>query len=451
VNPSHIWKVVSEYVGARWRFRHLRGEALARYQEKAAVAAAAFALAHSPFWRRHAGSLPAERWREFPIIDKATMMASFQDANTHGISADEALAVALKQEETRDFSTTVRGLTVVLSSGTSGHRTISLVSPDEQSRFVGFLLARMLDGLPLWRRHRVAFFLRSNSNMYEATRSPLIDFRYFDLTLTRAQIAERLQELQPDILVGPPGLLAIVADVVEEGALSIKPSFVLSGAEVLEPQVKERLERLLGSAGRPHPGTTVRDIYHTSEGPLGVTCRAGRMHLQEDVAVVELEPLGGDRFTPVMTQLFRRALPLLRYRMNDVVVVGDEQCPCGSAFRVIKSVEGRCDDIFYLRRSDESLTGVFPDQVRRAVLETEGVSDYRVEQHAFDDVRVYVAGEVDVDALQRVLLARIVDGTTLAPRITITRGIPIETDRRRKLVRVKRVFALRPEDRARVV
>ncbi|MDP2341891.1 MAG: adenylate cyclase [Deltaproteobacteria bacterium] len=442
MNPSHIWKVVSEYAGARWRFRRLRGAALAKYQERNAVAAAAFALAHSPFWRRHAGSLPPERWREFPVIDKAIMMANFAELNIHGVTADEALAVALKSEETRDFSTTVRGLTVVLSSGTSGHRTISLVSPDEQSRFVGLILARMLDGLPLWRRHRVAFFLRSNSNMYEATRSPLIDFRYFDLTLTRAEIIERLQALQPDILVGPPALLGVVADVVEEGLLTIRPTFVLSGAEVLEPQVKARLERLFG--------TTVRDIYHTSEGPLGVTCRAGRMHLQEDVAVVELEPLGAQRFTPVMTQLFRRAQPLLRYRMNDVVVVGDEQCPCGSAFRVVTSVEGRCDDIFYLERLDGSLKLVFPDQVRRAVLETEGVIDYRVEQHSFSSIGVYVAGAVDVDALQRVMLARIADATTVAPVITITKGISAESDRRRKLVRVRRSFTLLAEDRARV-
>ena len=449
MNLGHVVKVVSEYAAARWRFRHLRGDALLRHQERGATVAARYALLHSPFWRRHADGLPAERWREFPIIDKATMMASFQDVNTHGVSVDEALAVALRSEESRDFSTTVRGLTVVLSSGTSGHRTISLVSKDEQSRFVGFLLARMLDGLPLWRRHRVAFFLRSNSNLYEATRSPLIDFRYFDLTLSREQITERLQALQPDVLVGPPALLSIVADLVEEGALSIAPSFVLSGAEVLEPQVKERLERLFQ--------TLVRDVYHTSEGPLGVTCRAGRMHLQEDIAVIELEPLGAaadQRFTPVMTQLYRRAQPLLRYRMNDVVVVADEACPCGSAFRVITSVEGRCDDIFYLRRVDGSLKVVFPDQVRRAVLETDGISDYRVEQRAFDDVRVFFQAEdddVDVAALERALWARIGDATTQAARITITRGIPAETDKRRKLVRVRRSFALLEADRARLV
>ena len=442
--PAHVLKVVSEYLGARWRFRHLRGAALLRHQERAAVDVAAFALAHSPFWRRHAGGLPATRWREFPVIDKATMMASFDELNTAGVTAAEATAVALRAEETRDFSPTVRGLTVALSSGTSGHRTLSLVSADEQSRFAGFMLARMLDGLPLWRRHRVAFFLRSNSNLYEATRSPLIDFRYFDLTLERAQVIERLQALQPDILVGPPALLQNVADLVDAGALSIRPAFVLSGAEVLEPQVKQRLERVFQ--------TLVRDVYHTSEGPLGVTCRAGRMHLPEDVAVIELEPVGPPherRFTPVMTQLFRRAQPLLRYRMNDVVVVDDAPCPCGSAFRVLQSVEGRCDDIFYLQRRDGSLKLVFPDQVRRAVLETDGIRDYRVEQHAFDDVRVcYEGDDVDVDALRRALLGRAGDDSTLPPQITIQRGIEQEPDRRRKLVRVRRRFTLRPEDRA---
>lgn len=439
--------VLRAYFGARWRFRRLRGDALVRYQERAAVEAARFAFAHAPFWKKNAQGLSAEQWRQWPIVDKAAVVADFEHANSHGVSKEEALAVALKAEETRDFTPRVRGLTVVVSSGTSGHRGISLVDDEESAGFAGFVLARLLDGMSLFKRHRVAFFLRSNSNLYEATKSPWIDFRYFDLTLTRAQIVERLQELQPDILVGPPALLEIVCELQSSGELRIAPKFILSGAEVLEPQVRARLETLFG--------VVVRDVYHTSEGPIAFACREGRLHIQEDACVVELEPLGPPeekRFTPIVTQMFRRALPLLRYRMNDVVVFDkDDVCPCGSGFRVLRAVEGRCDDVFYVRRVDGSMKGVFPDQMRRAVLETEGVREYRVTQTARDRVVVSVegvsAGSVDVGVLVARVKALLGDDVA-GVEVSVEEGIAAAADKRKKLVRVKRGFELTADERA---
>lgn len=428
-----------QYVLARWRFRRLRGEALRRHQEKSAVAAAQWALQHSPFWRRHAGSLSAAQWRQWPVVDKATIMANFADVNVAGVTAEEALAVALKSEETRDFSTKVRGLTIVLSSGTSGHRGISLVSDEESAAFAGFAMARLLDGMSLTRRHRVAFFLRSNSNMNDAVKSPLIDFRYFDLTMSRSQIAASLNDLQPDILLGPPALLQIVADLVDGGDLAIAPEFVLSGAEVLEPQVRARLETMFS--------LIVRDIYHTSEGPIALSCREGRLHIQEDAALVELEPVGDGRFTPIVTQSFRRTLPLLRYRMNDVVVVDETPCPCGSSFRVLSAVEGRADDVFYVERVDGSWKGVFPDTVRRAVLETDGVREYRVTQETPRRIVVHVDGDA-VGLGERV--KRMLGHDVVDVDVVVAGPVAEAADKRRKLVRVRRTFALTPEQRAAV-
>lgn len=429
--------LLRHYVLARWRFRRLRGDALRRHQERAARAAFQWALDHSPFWRRQAKGLSAAQWRQWPVVDKAAVMAEFDDVNVAGVTKEEALAVALKSEETRDFSPKVRGLTVVLSSGTSGHRGISLVSDDEAAAFAGFALARLLDGMSLTRRHRVAFFLRANSNMNDAIRSPLIDFRYFDLTLTRAEIAARLNELQPDILLGPPALLQIVADLVDAGDLAIAPQFVLSGAEVLEPQVRARLEHMFG--------VVVRDIYHTSEGPIALSCREGRLHIQEDAVIVELEPVGEGRFTPIVSQVFRRTLPLLRYRMNDVVVVDDVPCPCGSAFRVLSAVEGRCDDVFYVRRVDGSWKGVFPDQMRRAALETDGVREYRVTQESPTRIVVHVDGDgAGIGDRVRALLGDDVSGV----EVVVVAGVPDEVDKRKKRVRVRRTFALSPDERA---
>ena len=92
------------------------------------------------------------------------------------------MGLAFAAERTRDFAPTVAGLTVGLSSGTSGHRGLFLVSPQEQAAWAGVILARALHRIRPGGT-RVAFFLRSFSNLYAQAGGSLIALRYFDLTV----------------------------------------------------------------------------------------------------------------------------------------------------------------------------------------------------------------------------------------------------------------------------
>ena len=79
---------------------------------------AQFADAHSPFYHDHWQGHDPGDWQRLPTVDKALMMAHFDRFNTRGVLGAEAMAVALEAERSRDFSPTVGGLTVGLSSGT---------------------------------------------------------------------------------------------------------------------------------------------------------------------------------------------------------------------------------------------------------------------------------------------------------------------------------------------
>ncbi len=433
MNPlSRALVLAGEWWGAHRRFRRLRGATLEAWQEHHAVAAARFALARSPFWQRRARGLAPEDWRSFPVVDKATVMAEFDDFNTRGVRASDATALALELERSGDLKKTLGGLTVGLSSGTSGHRTVSLLDAREQVGFVGFMLARMFDGAPLLRRRRVAFFLRTNSSAYEEARSPFIDFRFYPLGLSEEELVRRLSAQRPDVLLGPPALLGVVAELQAAGALELRPELIFSVAEVLEPQQRGAVERAFG--------VQVREVYHTSEGLLGVSCREGRLHIPEDITLVELEPLGEGRATPVQTQLFRRVLPFLRYRMNDVVTLDEAPCPCGSSFRVLARVEGRCDDVFLLPRAQGGYRRVFPEQVRRAVLATDGIRDYRVEQVAADRLLVSLAADETVNggAFRERLLECLSLDDAAPPRVELELLPRLEAPSGGKLVRVRR-------------
>jgi putative adenylate-forming enzyme len=172
---------------------------------------------------------------------------------------------------------------------------------------------------------------------------------------------------------------------VEQGELRIRPEKVISFAEVLEPQDRVRLERTFDQP--------LHQVYQCTEGLLAVTCPRGSLHVQEDMVALQAEPLPGDpdRFTPVITDLWRRVQPMLRHRMNDVVTFAPQPCKCGSAFRVLDRIEGRCDDVCYFQAAGGDLRPVFPDTLRRMVLlaGTE-VRDYQVFQDGPGKLRVHL-------------------------------------------------------------
>lgn len=375
--------IVAHFVRARWRWRYLRGARLRRYRERRARQIVVYAQKHSPFYRWHWAGHNTLRWRSLPTVNKQQMMDNFGRFNTRGVGKDEAMSVALQAETTRDFSPTVRGLTVGLSSGTSGHRGIFLANSTEQAAWAGAILARTLHRLRL-RRLRVAFFLRSNSNLYEKVGGLLVQFRFFDLMLPVEEAVDALNQYRPHIVVGPPSLLGLLAEARKERRLRITPERLVSVAEVLEPQDRNYIESVFRAP--------VHQLYQCTEGLLAVSCARGSLHVQEDLVVLQMEPLPGDgeRATPIVTDLWRRTQPIIRYRLNDVLKMQREPCPCGSPYKVIEAIEGRCDDIcHFLTESGTRL--FFPDTVRRMVLlASPEIIDYQAFQERPGHLRIHL-------------------------------------------------------------
>lgn len=389
MNVGDTLLVGGHFARARWRWKHLRGEALQRYQERRARAMVAYAERYSPFYRDHWAGQNLRDWRALPTVDKQLMMAHFDTFNTRGVGRDEAMRVALEAERSRDFRPVIRGLTVGLSSGTSGHRGLFLVSRWEQAAWAGTILARTLHHLPRGRL-RVAFFLRSNSNLYEQVGGTLIQFRYFDLMLPLAEAVAALNDLQPHIIVGPPSLLGFLAIEREQGRLRCRPGRLISVAEVLEPQDEQRISGIFDAP--------VHQIYQCTEGLLAVSCERGSLHVQEDGVALQYESLpdgetsdveSAKRVMPIVTDLWRRTQPIIRYRLNDVLRLESRPCSCGSAFQVIRSIEGRCDDVCHFASLDGDLRPFYPDTLRRMVLlASPDIADYQVVQEPQERLHV---------------------------------------------------------------
>ena len=315
---------------------------------------------------------------DFPIIDKMVFLNHFDAINTVGLTRRQCEQHALQAELQGIAARPLNSISVGLSSGTSGQRGIFLTNAMEQAEWAGYIIAR---NLPLrWRRQRVALLLRSNNALYEASRGLLLQFRFFDLHQEFTSLSAALEQYRPDILIAP----AKVLEQLASARINMQPDKIISVAEVLEADNRALISQYFDRQ--------IDEIYQCTEGYLASSCRHGRLHLNEDVLIIEKQWLdqSSGRFVPVITDLRRRTLPLVRFRLDDILVVDDSACPCGSAMTVISHIEGRCDDMLWLLDHNHYWQALFPDLIRRAMmLCCEHFRDYRIEQWA-DSWRIFL-------------------------------------------------------------
>lgn len=59
-------------------------------------------------------------------------------------------------------------------------------------------------------------------------------------------------------------------------------------------------------------------------------------------------PPGSTGAKLLVTVLFSRTLPLIRYELSDSVTLGQRGCPCGRSFIRMEGIEGRLEDLLEL-------------------------------------------------------------------------------------------------------
>jgi putative adenylate-forming enzyme len=392
---------LASYLQTRHRRFRTRDQLLA-WQDWQVQAFLRRLLPRSPFHaERFAGRSLAD-WTRVPVMDKAALMANFDCTNTVGVTREAALALALRAEETRDFAPTLNGVTVGLSSGTSGSRGLFLVSPRERWQWAGAVLARVLPG-SLLAPHRVAFFLRANSNLYRSVSARHIRFEYFDLLDPLDQHVARLNDLRPTILVAPPSLLRLLAEAIDR--LHTRPQKLVSVAEVLDPLDEAFVAQRFGQL--------VHQVYQATEGFLAATCACGTLHLNEDLLAVQREYLDAEerKFVPIITDFHRTSQPIIRYRLDDVLTERAAPCPCGSVLLALEAIEGRCDDLFHFPALADPArrVTVFPDFIRRAIISASPApASYVAVQRAPDLVEIgFAARDLDRPAVAASISANV--------------------------------------------
>ncbi len=314
-----------------------------------------FAVQQSPYFADVAAGrrLDIDRCRlaDFPELTKTIFIRDFDRIATEPTITRSRVAEFV--ERSRDPIELLDGRFYVLrTSGTTGTPGYMAFTPREWIRGCSHE-NRLIPGLR-WKR-RVAFVAITDQHFAgvslamtgrRRTNRLFFDCRPFDLNLTVQEIDSQLNEFQPQILSGYASTLRMLALEQQHQRLRLRPRFVCSSGEVLRPAVRRQLEETFQAR--------VIDLYASCETLfLGAADSSDGLMLFEDDLVFELFPTH-----VLVTNIFNRTIPLIRYRIDDVLVVNEERP--ASPFRWLQNISGRQERSFELRNNEDLLELVTP-------------------------------------------------------------------------------------------
>jgi phenylacetate-coenzyme A ligase PaaK-like adenylate-forming protein len=193
------------------------------------------------------------------------------------------------------------------------------------------------------------------------------------------------------------------------------------------------------------------NVYAATEtAGVASDCAEHRMHLYEDLVVVEsvddenrAVPPGTFGAKLLVTVLFSRTQPLIRYELNDSVRLTTDTCPSGLPFAMLENVQGRVEDTLRLPAASGDRVAV-PPLVFNRVMDILPVSGWQIVQAADDSLAVLLSGARDglveaavAESLKRALTAQGVH----APSVQVQRVavIPKTTSGKTPLIKAYRL------------
>jgi phenylacetate-CoA ligase len=365
------------------------------YQVRALQACRQYAYARSPFYRRFHHGLTERPLQELPVLTKAMMMEHFDEIVTdQAIRLQEVKQFIAGMYEPTLFSGRYR---VMTTSGSTGEPGVFLFSRAE-GEAVAATFSRFLHWASVTPTSKMAMVASTVPRHMSSTISfPLDGQSLPTLHLSASEpvesIVQRLNEWQPDGLAAYPSIARVLAEEQRQGRLCIAPRYLFCASETLTPETRQRLV----DTWQVQPF----NLYATTEGGvLAAECPSHQgLHLFDDLVILEIVDHNNQPVPPgtygaraLLTTLFRRTQPLIRYELSDRVCRATrETCSCGRPFTLLEEIQGRSADLLSFSKVTGERMTVNP-HILTQVMDTVPASEWQiVQQH--DGLRILLRGE----------------------------------------------------------
>ena len=346
-------------------------QALGQQRLRALVA---HAKANSPFYQEHLRAVDPERFalEELPTVSKPTMMENFNRFVT-----DRRLKLAEMEAFMRDPARLGQWyLDEFALSHTSGSSGLQAVIVQDRAMMELLFALQMLRGSSLTRsakailqrvfkRTRLAvvtigqgFFPSASALAYEPKgATTFVERKWLTRIEPWSEVVIQLNEFQPEVLLAYANVLEMLSREALAGRLQIGTGKPLRQIINMSEPLSDGAKRLVEQAF----GLRVTDNYAMGECmALTTACPQGHgMHVQADWAILEVVdrnfkpvPPGQPGEKVLVTNLYNRVQPFIRYEICDVVTMSPEPCPCGLPLPLILKVQGRTDEVVWIKDGD---------------------------------------------------------------------------------------------------
>lgn len=420
-----VVRVLSALAAMR-RHEQFAADRLGRLQNSALQTLRDHAYALSPFYRRFHHGLVERPLAELPVLTKAQLMDSFDDLVT-----DRRLHLADVREHAQRGSPGLlhSRYRLAATSGSSGEPGLFLFNPSEWVTVVAsFARGQAWSGMSVIRRQRMATVAsispwHMSSQVARTADSWLRPSLRIASTEPLNRIVAQLNRWQPQVLIAYASTAGQLAEQQLAERLAISPERVFTSSEVLTTHDRLLIHQAWGQDPFDQYAATETAEIASQFQPCG------RLHLFDDLVITEVVDEHNRPLPPgtlgarlLVTTLFSRTQPLIRYALDDTISIDPTPHPCRLGFAVLGQVAGRHEDTLEMLRAGGGAVTI-PPLVFTRILDISAVARWQIHQQPNGGLTLYLTGEPDTDN-DRVLRDQVLQSLALAgatvPSLTVT-------------------------------
>ena len=205
------------------------------------------------------------------------------------------------------------------------------------------------------------------------------------------EIINKLNALQPEVWVSYPSMLRVLARQAQLGNLRVTPKHIICTSEPFDVHTKS-------IARRQFTDVALHNVYGAGECPfIASSCCKEQLHLRPEVSILEnvdendvrvADGTGGHHV--LVTNLNSYAFPIIRFCLDDRITVSTEKCSCGDESPIIENIDGRTDDIFWLRPDSQQIP-IHPCAFEPPLINDSRVEEYQIIHDADNHILIRIA------------------------------------------------------------
>jgi phenylacetate-CoA ligase len=198
-----------------------------------------------------------------------------------------------------------------------------------------------------------------------------------------------INSYKPYIIRGYAGSLFTLAEYLDKKNINIfSPKFLISAAEGLTEEMREKIEYAFGSK--------VYNTYGSREvGSIAGECDNGLTHVFSFSNYIEILDLNDQKINDekegkvIVTNLHNYSMPLIRYEIGDMAIPNSEKCICQNILPTIKQITGRITEHF-IRKDGTIVPAEYFIHLIGVVCNTGSIKKFQVIQEDYLKIKIKV-------------------------------------------------------------